>query len=524
MKKSTLFLLVAFIFMGVYQSCTPKVESGGIHGTITNESTGKAVDQATVELLPNGVKTFTDPEGNFEFTELLAGNYVVNVKKSGYKDASSEVIVVKEGMLSNVNIKLTEYMPSLKIVNADNQEITILDYGKDQNEISRSFNILNDGSAPLEWNITFTATWIKSISKASGELSANSKQPVEIIIDRTKLNEGENTSTLNISSNGGTVSLTISATYEDNAAKLGNIHGVLTNQSTGSVIAQANIELLPNGLKTFSNAEGKFEFTELEPGNYTLRITKDGYVDLLSENIVVAAGQVTDLQLQMQEATPSLKITDENNKVLDTLSLGKEDYEIVCSFYIQNDGLGLLEWNIISSASWIKSISKESGSLTANAKESVVVTIDRETLENGENTTILYITSNGGNKSLVIKAIEEDYNKLPTFVFEGSTYRVLPTLEKKYTFYSAQSACGAVTYDGYTTWIVPTIQMCETMYNSGVPGFVDGFYWSSTYAQANSTSYRFMYYYNFLYGTKYNERETNIDDATLLVRCVRKEN
>ena len=518
MKKSTLFLLVAFIFMGVYQSCTPKVESGGIHGTITNESTGKAVDQANVELLPDGVKTFTDPEGNFEFTELLAGNYVVNVKKSGYKDASSEVIVVKEGMLSNVNIKLTEYMPSLKIVNADNQEITILDYGKDQNEISRSFNIFNDGSAPLEWNITFTATtWIKSISKASGELSANSKQPVEIIIDRTKLNEGENTSTLNISSNGGTVSLTISATYEDNAAKLGNIHGVLTNQSTGSVIAQANIELLPNGLKTFSNAEGKFEFTELEPGNYTLRITKDGYVDLLSENIVVNAGQVTDIQLQMQEATPSLKIIDENNQVLDTLSLGKEDYEIVCSFYIQNDGLGLLEWNIISSASWINSISKESGSLTANAKESVVITIDRETLENGENTTILYITSNGGNKSLVIKVIEEDYNKLPTFVFEGSTYRVSPNMKNGYNWNAAKSACNLLVYDNQTGWILPSLSMCKTMYNNSVTGFTSGGYWSSTVANNTNTK---AWYYNFSYGT------SNYDttEESYHVRCVRKEN
>ena len=516
MKKSTLFLLVAFIFMGVYQSCTPKVESGGIHGTITNESTGKAVDQATVELLPNGVKTFTDPEGNFEFTELLAGNYVVNVKKSGYKDASSEVIVVKEGMLSNVNIKLTEYMPSLKIVNADNQEITILDYGKDQNEISHSFNILNDGSAPLEWNITFTATWIKSISKASGELSANSKQPVEIIIDRTKLNEGENTSTLNISSNGGTVSLTISATYEDNAAKLGNIHGVLTNQSTGSVIAQANIELLPNGLKTFSNAEGKFEFTELEQGNYTLRITKDGYVDLLSENILVNAGRVTDLQLQMQEATPSLKIIDENNQVLDTLSLGKEDYEIVCSFYIQNDGLGSLEWNVISSANWVKSISIESGVLAANAKQAVVVTINRELLENGENTTILYITSNGGNKSLVIKVVEENYNKLPTFVHEGVTYRVHPTLDDTYTFYGAQSACGAITYDGHSGWLVPSIKMCQTMYDASVPDFTKRYYWSSTVA--NNTNSKF-YYFDFFTGKSYYDPDTQY-----YVRCVRKEN
>ncbi len=517
MKKSTLFLLVASLFMGVYQSCTPKVESGGIHGTITSESTGKAVDQANVELLPNGVKTFTDPEGNFEFTELLAGNYVVNVKKSGYKDASSEVIVVKEGMLSNVNIKLTEYMPSLKIVNADNQEITILDYGKDQNEISRSFNILNDGSAPLEWNITFTATWIKSISKASGELSANSKQPVEIIIDRTKLNEGENTSTLNISSNGGTVSLTISATYEDNAAKLGNIHGVLTNQSTGSVIAQANIELLPHGLKTFSNADGKFEFTELEPGNYTLRITKDGFVDLSSENIVVTAGQVTNLQLQMQEATPSLKIIDENNQVLDTLSLGKEDYEIVCSFYIQNDGLGLLEWNIISSASWIKSISKESGSLTANAKESVVVTIDRETLENGENTTILYITSNGGNKSLVIKVIEEDYNKLPTFVFEGATYRVSPNMKNGYNWNAAKSACNLLVYDNQTGWILPSLSMCKEMYNYGVTGFTNRWYWSSS--SANNTDTK-AWYYDFSYGT--SKYDTTAESYS--VRCVRREN
>ena len=514
-------MLMLPLFIGILQSCTPEV--GSIDGTITNQN-GNAVNQATIELLPIGLKTVTTNNGHFEFNDLEEGNYVAYVTKEGYIDLTSNVIVVKAGQRSNVTLQLIEETPSIKIADENGQEISTLDFGKEATKTTQSFYILNEGTKSLEWNITYSTEWINSISKSNGNLSNGKKELVEITIDRSKLSVGENTATLNVSSNAGNKSLNLLATYEKIEPTTGHIQGNIINKKTNIAIPQANIELLPNGLKTFTNNDGHFEFNDLEPGNYIINVTKDGYTSISSNNIIVTAGQTTTISLQMDELLPALKIVDDNNQEIDTLALGKEDYEIVCNFYVWNEGLGSLEWNVISSANWIKSISIESGVLAANAKQAVVVTINRELLENGENTTILYITSNGGNKSLVIKVVEENYNKLPTFVHEGVTYRVLPTLEKKYTFYSAQSACGAVTYDGYTTWIVPTIQMCETMYNSGVPGFVDGFYWSSTYAQANSTSYRFMYYYNFLYGTKYNERETNIDDVTLLVRCVRKEN
>ena len=514
MKKQLMcFMLMLPLFVGILQSCTREV--GSIDGTITNQ-TGNAVNQATIELLPIGLKTVTTNDGHFEFNDLEQGNYVIHVTKEGYTDLTSNVIVVKAGQISNITLQLIEEAPSIKIADENGQEISTLDFGKEASKTTQSFYILNEGTKSLEWNITYSTEWIKSISQANGNLSNGGKQLVEITIDRSKLSVGENTATLSISSNAGNKSLNLLATHEKIEPTTGHIHGNIVNQKTNIAIPQVNVELLPNGLKTFTNNDGHFEFKDLEPGDYTINVTKDGYTPISSNKITVTAGQTTTINLQMNESLPALKIVNDKNQEIDTLFLGKEDYDIVSTFYVWNEGLGSLEWNIISSSNWIKSISQESGVLAANAKQSVVVTINRELLENGKNTTVLYITSNGGNKSLVINAIEENYNKLPTFVHEGATYRVHPTLDDTYTFYAAQSACGSITYDGHSGWFVPSIKMCQTMYDASVPDFTKRYYWSSTVA--NNTNSKF-YYFDFFTG-----KSSYDPDTQYYVRCVRKEN
>ena len=303
----------------------------------------------------------------------------------------------------------------------------------------------------------------------------------------------------------------------------GCIQGTITDETTGGAIAQANIELFPNGLKTITDTKGNFEFTKLEAGSYVIRVTKEGYADVVSNAIDVVDNQSTNVTVQMKSSTPLLEVVNDNNQKIDSLYFGKEDYDILLSISIWNSGSSSLEWAVICPAPWIQSISKESGVLAANSKQSVTITIDREKLNNGENTSVLYITSNGGNKTLKIIAIEENYNKLPTFVFEGSTYRVLPTLEQKHSFSGAKSACSSITYDGYTTWVVPTIEMYQIMYTSAVPGsYTDDDYWSSTTKKVNDYSNTYYYHYDFYDGSVNSvpDYQTSLE---FYVRCVRRE-
>ncbi|MDE6630032.1 MAG: carboxypeptidase-like regulatory domain-containing protein [Bacteroidales bacterium] len=73
----------------------------------------------------------------------------------------------------------------------------------------------------------------------------------------------------------------------------GSIQGSITDKATGEPIKTAGVELLPNGLKTITGSEGQFEFTDIEPGIYKLHITKTGYEEFMSNEIVVKSNKVT---------------------------------------------------------------------------------------------------------------------------------------------------------------------------------------------------------------------------------------
>ena len=56
----------------------------------------------------------------------------------------------------------------------------------------------------------------------------------------------------------------------------GGISGTVTDKATGELIKSAGIELSPGGLKSVTGSEGQFQFTDIEPGKYTLLVTKTG--------------------------------------------------------------------------------------------------------------------------------------------------------------------------------------------------------------------------------------------------------
>ena len=185
---------------------------GSIYGTVVDKATGEPIKSAGVELSPSGLKTVTGSEGQFEFTELDPGKYTLIITKTGYMDGVSHTIEVKPGQQAKGDVQIEKLPPALKVVDDNRQEISTLDFGSAIDDIARSFSLFNDGTESLEWQITVTADWIKSVSKIEGVLSAGATQSLIVTIDRTKLKSGENTTTAHITSNNGSKQLTITAT------------------------------------------------------------------------------------------------------------------------------------------------------------------------------------------------------------------------------------------------------------------------------------------------------------------------
>ena len=257
MKKSLYLLLGILLICGIYQACVPDVElPGSIYGVVADKATGEPIKSAGVELSPSGLKTITGSEGQFEFTELDPGKYTLLITKTGYLDGVSSTIEVKAGQQAKGDVQMEKLPPSLRVVNNDNEDIDVLDFGAQKSDISRSFNIFNDGESSLEWEITYTADWIKSVSKTSGILRAGATQALVVTIDRVKLSSGENTTTMHITSNNGSKQLTITATNSTVLATLNTL--AATNVKTTT--ATLNGEILTDGSPKYS--ERGFVYSE----------------------------------------------------------------------------------------------------------------------------------------------------------------------------------------------------------------------------------------------------------------------
>ena len=184
----------------------------------------------------------------------------------------------------------------------------------------------------------------------------------------------------------------------------GSIYGTVVDKATGDPIKSAGVELSPVGLKTVTGSEGQFEFTELDPGKYTLLVTKTGYMAGVSHTIEVKPGQQAKGDLQIERMPPALKVVDGNRKEISTLDFGSSIDDVSRSFSLFNDGSEKIEWQLTANAKWITSVSKTEGTLSAGATQSLLITIDRTLLNSGENKTTVHITSNSGNKQLIVVA------------------------------------------------------------------------------------------------------------------------
>jgi len=57
---------------------------------------------------------------------------------------------------------------------------------------------------------------------------------------------------------------------------LANLYGKVTDAITGKPLAGVLITL--NGYSVFTGSDGRYEFTNLEPGGYTVEFSKEGYL------------------------------------------------------------------------------------------------------------------------------------------------------------------------------------------------------------------------------------------------------
>lgn len=187
------------------------ISPGSIYGIVTDKATGDCVPTAGVELMPKGLKTITGSDGSFQFTQIDSGDYNLFVTKTGYQDLKSNTITVNPGETAKGDVQIEKLPASLQIKDNNGNIITELDFGGEEGIVSKTFIIVNRGTMTLNFTINKYVAWIESITPLNGTIPVNRDCPIILQIDREKLSDGLNTTSIIITSEDGGVELPVKA-------------------------------------------------------------------------------------------------------------------------------------------------------------------------------------------------------------------------------------------------------------------------------------------------------------------------
>ncbi len=185
----------------------------------------------------------------------------------------------------------------------------------------------------------------------------------------------------------------------EEAEKFGDIAGVVYDKSVGDPISVAQVTLDPSGKSTVTGSDGSFAFTNIEAGNYTVKVSKKGYNDD-SNKVTVVAGTKSECNLLL-ERIPAYVTADKS-----TLDFGDNLTQTTLSFNIVNSSYENLAWHIDydkSSSSFIAEVSPDKGTTLYGKTAAIVVKINRDNLKAGENVSTLVIVSDNGDGSSEVK-------------------------------------------------------------------------------------------------------------------------
>lgn len=245
---------------------TPKANQvTGFVSEIINQTGSVPSANVTVTATPSSgqaVSAVTNSGGQYSLS-LKAGSYIITAAKSGYSVSSSHNLTLTIGQtVSGVNFSLTPNPSSVSGM------------VKDQSGNAIQGATVSSGSVSVQT----TANGNYTLSLPTGNHTINvqksgfiSPSPISI-----SLTVGQNISGINfqLSPNAGVISGTIT--------------------SLGEVVPGATITATRNSVQTTqtSNQNGVYTFS-VQPGTYTLVVSKAGFVTSAATTITVAAGQTS---------------------------------------------------------------------------------------------------------------------------------------------------------------------------------------------------------------------------------------
>lgn len=143
----------------------------------------------------------------------------------------------------------------------------------------------------------------------------------------------------------------------------GSIGGTVQDSKTGEYLSGVAVTINPLGYSQVTNADGAFQYDNLEVSEYTLVYVKNGY-ETYKHKVTVKPGIVSPVQVNLVPADAAISVTPS------VLDFGSKDSER--QMKISSNAGATVSYRLSVSNDWI-SLSKTSGTVTSDDYVTVVV-------------------------------------------------------------------------------------------------------------------------------------------------------
>lgn len=181
----------------------------------------------------------------------------------------------------------------------------------------------------------------------------------------------------------------------DETPGFGSIYGLVTNANTGQPVYGATVTLSPGNFSTTTGSDGRYEFVDLEPGQYKVQVQATDYQANSSQIQVNAGSQaIGDIAI-----TPVGEITGIQ---LSTSVMNFDTNYSELTFTLRNIGnTGTVSWYISGiNVSWL-TISPQQGETAMGKSSEIKVMIDRSNITSSQSTSFI-VNAAGGSQSIVV--------------------------------------------------------------------------------------------------------------------------
>ncbi len=530
MKKTLFFatLVVVLASSLVWTGCKKEedddatLNSGTIYGTVTDYATGQPIGNVNVKLRPGGETTLTGSNGTYEFKDINAGKYSLSLSKAEYADLDDDyVIELEAGKKVKRDVQMRKQIASLQIVDMNGNGISSLDFGIEESVNSKSFNIYNNGTLKINCQLSHNCQWIQDVVAAATEIEPGQTLTVTVVIDRTRLLTGENRTFLHIISNNGSNELEITAIgYDVPTVTTSNATNITTTSATcgGNVTSDGGNAVIERGLCWSTNHAPTMENdSKLNLGNGVGSFT--GVIPGLTLNTTYYVRAYAINQRGTAYGEEKHFTTDNGRPAVTTITPTKNGTTVTTGGnVVSNNGSAVTARGVCYGLTPNPDLGA-AHSHTSNGSGNGTFSSTFEMTTTGVYYVRAYATNANGTAYGEQETINHPYNDLPTFTFNGQTYRVAPPATDKMTWSDANTYCNNLTLYGHDDWRLPTkdelLQMYQERYSIG--GFNTGSWWSKTIVTSDN-----HYYVNFNNGRA--SYDTYDSYFTRFVRPIRVEN